>query len=396
MINWVDDPNIELTGKRVFCRVDFNVPMDDEGNILDDTRIKAALPTIKFLMENNAKVILASHLGRPKGKPRRSLSLESIGTRLSELLNSDIIFVEDCVGDGVKRLINDLSDGGILLLENLRFHSGEEKNDEIFAKKLAQNIDIYVDDAFGAVHRAHASTEKITHFVKPVYGGLLIKAEIAALEKIVQSPAKPFVMVLGGAKVSDKISIISHMLPRINKLIIGGAMTYTFLQAQGRAIGKSKFEADRVAVAQNILNKAKQLGVEVLLPVDHMVVSTLEENEQARGCTDYIADRDIGVDIGPETAQSFTRALLDAGTIFWNGPMGIFERADCQAGTKALVKAICKASAFSVVGGGDSISALNQFGDVNDISHVSTGGGASMEFIEGAQLPGLKALGYVI
>lgn len=396
MINWIDDPNIELSGKRVFCRVDFNVPMDDDGNILDDTRIKAALPTIKFLTENKAKVILASHLGRPKGKPRRTLSLEPVATRLSELLSNEIIFVEDCVGDGVKRLITDLSDGGILLLENLRFHSGEEKNDEIFAKKLAQNIDIYVDDAFGAVHRAHASTEKLTHFVKPVYGGLLIKAEIAALEKIAQAPAKPFVMILGGAKVSDKISVISHMLPRINKLIIGGAMAYTFLKAQGKSIGKSKYEDDRIAVAQNILNKAKQLGVEVLLPEDHMVVSTMDENEQARLCTDYIADRDIAVDIGPETRLAYTRALVGAKTIFWNGPMGIFERSDCQAGTKALVQAICESSNFSVVGGGDSISALNQFGDVNDISHVSTGGGASMEFIEGLQLPGLKALGYAL
>ena len=302
MIRWIDDPNLELKSKRVFCRVDFNVPLTEDGKIIDDSRIKAALPTIQYLLEKEAKVILASHLGRPKGKPRRPLSLEPVAIRLNELLSREIIFIEDCVGDGVRQLVMDLPDSGILLLENLRFHSGEEKNDESFAKMLAQNIDIYVDDAFGAVHRAHASTEGMTHFVETCLGGLLLRKEIEALYGICRSPKKPFVAILGGAKVSDKI-------------VIGGAMAYTFLKAQGKTIGASLFEEDRLLMAQNILHKAKQVGVQIVLPVDHIAMKTRNEHAKTFIVSGDLTEDEIGVDIGPESQKLFAEAIAANKTI---------------------------------------------------------------------------------
>ena len=351
-------------------------------------------PTIEYLVKNEARVILASHLGRPKGKPRRALSLEPIAVRLNQLLSREIIFIEDCVGDGVRKLIMDLPPGGILLLENLRFHSGEEKNDESFAKMLAQNVDMYVNDAFGAAHRAHASTEGMTHFIDTCLGGFLVRKEMAALSSICKSPQKPFAAILGGAKVSDKIGVINQLLSRVDKLIIGGAMAYTFLKAQGKSIGASRYEEERIAIAQSILNKAKAAGVEIILPVDHVVMKTLDEHAKTALVTGDLAEDDIGVDIGPKSRTLFSEAILGNQTIFWNGPMGVFEWSSCAAGTTAVVDAICKTNAFSVAGGGDSVAALKHLKKADCLSHVSTGGGASLELIEGSKLPGLAALGH--
>ncbi len=394
MIRWIDDPSLELKSKRVFCRVDFNVPLTEDGEIVDDSRIKAALPTIQYLLEKEARIILASHLGRPKGKPRRPLSLEPIAIRLNQLLSREIIFIEDCVGDGVRQLVMDLPDGGILLLENLRFHSGEEKNDESFSKMLAQNIEIYVDDAFGVMHRAHASTEGMTHFVDTRLGGFLVRKEIEALYTICRTPKKPFVAILGGAKVSDKIGVISHLLSRVDKIVIGGAMAHTFLKAQGKSIGASRCEEDRLLIAQSILNKAKQLGVEIILPVDHIAMKTLDEQAKTFIVDGDLTEDEIGVDIGPKSQKRFAEAISRNKTIFWNGPMGIFEWSSCSAGTAAVVDAICNAEAFTVAGGGDSVAALKALNKTEKISHVSTGGGASLELIEGTSLPGLVAIGH--
>ncbi len=394
MIRWIDDPSLELKSKRVFCRVDFNVPLSKDGEILDDSRIVAALPTIQYLLEKEARVILASHLGRPKGKPRRPLSLEPVAVRLNQLLAREVIFIEDCVGDGVKQLVMGLPDGGILLLENLRFHSGEEKNDESFSKMLAQNIDIYVDDAFGACHRAHASIEGMTHFVDTCLGGFLVRKEMEALQTVCRSPKKPFVAILGGAKVSDKIGVITHLLSRVDKIVIGGAMAYTFLKAQGKSTGASLVEEERVLIAQSILNKAKQFGVQIVLPIDHIAMKKLDEHAQTFIVSGDLSEDEIGVDIGPKSQKLFSEAIAENETIFWNGPMGIFEWSSCAAGTKAVVDAICKTEAFTVVGGGDSVAALKMLNKTGSISHVSTGGGACMELIEGSKLPGLVAIGH--
>jgi 3-phosphoglycerate kinase len=394
MIRWIDDPSLELKSKRVFCRVDFNVPLTENGEIIDDSRIKAVLPTIQYLLEKEAKVILASHLGRPKGKPRRALSLEPVAIRLNQLLSREIIFIEDCVGDGVKQLSMDLPDRGILLLENLRFHSGEEKNDESFAKMLAQNIDIYVDDAFGVVHRAHASTEGMTHFVETCLGGLLLRKEIEALYGICRAPKKPFLAILGGAKVSDKIGVISHLLSHVDKIIIGGAMAYTFLRAQGKTIGASLFEEDKLLIAKSILHKAKEAGVQIILPVDHIAMRTLGEHAKTFVVSGDLTGGEIGVDIGPKSQKLFTETIADHKTIFWNGPLGICEWPSCSSGTHAVVDSICKSKGFTVAGGGDSIAVLKALNKTHEMSHVSTGGGASLELIEGSKLSGLVALGY--
>jgi phosphoglycerate kinase len=393
-ISWIDDPQCDLTGKRVFCRVDFNVPMTEEGVIIDDTRIVAALPTIECLIQKGARVILASHLGRPKGKVRKSLSLESVAVRLQSLLSKEIILVEDCVGDGVRRLINELPPGEILMLENLRFHSGEEKNDESFAKMLAQNLDVYVNDAFGAVHNAHASIEGMVPFVPQKLGGLLMRREVEALQALCRSPAKPYVAVLGGAKVSDKLGALNQLLPKINRLVIGGAMAYTFLKAQGHNIGASRYEEERLGVAQNILTKAAQLGVEVVLPKDHVVMKTFSQDSATHVVGADFAEDDMGVDIGPLSQKIFAGAIPHTGTVFWNGPMGVFEWDSCFAGTKAIADAMAASKAFTVAGGGDSIAALKKAGQLAHIKHVSTGGGASLKFIEGVKLPGLVALGH--
>lgn len=393
MIQWIDDPSIELENQRVFCRVDFNVPMNDQGEIVDDSRIVAALPTIECLIEKKAKIILASHLGRPSGKARRSLSLEPVAERLRDLLVKDMVFVEDCMGDGVKRLITDLPAGGILMLENLRFHSGEEKNEESFSRVLAQNIDVYVDDAFGAVHRAHASTEGMTHFIKTRLGGLLMRREVQALQALIRAPKHPYVAILGGSKVSDKLGVITQLLTRVDKLIVGGAMAYTFLKSAGQNIGGSRFEEDRLPTAKSILAKAMQSGVELILPIDHVVVKTFDALAETH-IVSHLSDDDIAVDIGPASIKLFMENIPSSGTVFWNGPMGVFEWPSCVAGTRAIVDALSHSHAYTVAGGGDSLAALRQFGKADAVSHISTGGGASLEFIEGRKLPGLVAIGY--
>ncbi len=394
-IGWVDDAALEWEGKRVFCRVDFNVPLTENGRILDDSRIVAALPTIRFLREKGAKIVLASHLGRPKGKPRPQMSLEPVAVRLHELIDQDIVFAEDCVGDGVRRLSMELPAGGILMLENLRFYSGEEKNDDSFARLLAQTADAYVDDAFGAAHRAHASIVGVPEHLRQHAGGMLLRQEVEALDRLRKNPKRPYVAILGGAKVSDKISLMVQLLQRVDKIIVGGAMANTFLKAKGENIGASRFEEDKLATAHNILQKAHTAGVEILLPIDHVVTTEFAASAQGRVAeSNQIGESEMSLDIGPKTRTLFCGALPNDGTIFWNGPMGVFEWANFCAGTNAVAEAVAGSHAFTVAGGGDTIAALNGLKLLSHISHVSTGGGASLDFLQGAKLPGLAVLGY--
>ncbi|MBH1988493.1 MAG: phosphoglycerate kinase [Myxococcaceae bacterium] len=391
MLTYLDDPKIDWLGKRVFCRLDLNVPFEQPGVIADDTRIRACLPTIHYLRECGAKVIVASHLGRPKGKSRPECSLEPVAVRLHELLGQDIVFAHDCIGDGVKKLVAEMKPGEILMLENLRFHPSEEKNDEAFARLLSQNMDAYVNDAFGTVHRAHASVDAITRFIPIKCAGFLIRQEIENLNQITVAPKKPFVAILGGAKVSDKLGVIAQLLPRVDTLIIGGAMAYTFLKAKGLPIGRSLFEENKLNMAHLILQKASSLGVSVILPTDHVVVSELKREALAEVVT-HMREQDIGIDIGPQTRTQCERAIHFAKTIFWNGPVGLFEWESGFAGTESIAKAVAESEAFSVVGGGDSVAALSKVGLSDKISYLSTGGGASLEYIQGVDLPGILGL----
>ncbi|HEY4224158.1 MAG TPA: phosphoglycerate kinase, partial [Myxococcota bacterium] len=339
-----------------------------------------------------ARLILGSHLGRPKGKDHKQ-SLLPVADVLHGLIDREVIFADDCIGDGVKKMAADLKPGQILLLENLRFHTGEEKNDEGFARQLAHNADIYVDDAFGAAHRAHASTAGMVPFVKEKCGGFLLRKETEVLTSLVRSPRKPFVAIIGGAKVSDKIAVMSKLIQKVDRIAVGGAMAYTFLKAQGVPVGKSRVEDDRVLVASSILDNAKKANVEVLLPTDHVVAKEFKEDAPAR-TTDSIGLDEMGLDIGPKTRAQFAAAVVGAGTVFWNGPMGVFEWKQFAAGTLAVCEAVAACTGDTVVGGGDSVAALNQSGLHDKIMHVSTGGGASLELLEGKKLPGLTALGY--
>jgi phosphoglycerate kinase len=386
---------LDLAGKRVFIRVDFNVPLDANGRVADDQRIRAALPTIEYATRAKAKVILASHLGRPKGKPedRQKYTLEPAGARLSELLRQDVTLADDCVGDGVKKLVKDLKDGQVLLLENLRFHPEEEANDEGFARELASLCDVWVNDAFGTAHRAHASTAGMAKFVKEKAAGFLIQKELDYLGKALRTPAKPFVAVLGGAKVSDKIKVIQNLMSKADSILIGGAMAYTFLKAEGVPVGKSRVEEDKLDLAKTLLEVAKQKNVELLLPVDHVCATEATETAQRHVVNDRaIPENLIGLDIGPKTLDRYRQRILAAKTVFWNGPMGLFEQKPWAEGTFGVARAMADTAAVTVVGGGDSAAAVEEAGLVSKMKHVSTGGGASLEFVEGRVLPGIQVL----
>ena len=393
--------DLDLTGKRVLIRVDFNVPLSKEGTITDDTRIRETIPTIEYALRRKARVILAAHLGRPKGKHVDTMSLRPVVDRLRSLLDhvldpdENVAFAPDCVGPVAFELAENLEPGQTLLLENLRFHAGEEANDPEFAKKLAQFCDVYVNDAFGAAHRAHASTEGITHFVAQSAAGLLMEKELNYLGKAVAEPNRPFVAIIGGAKVSDKIEVINALLNKVDSLLIGGAMAYTFLNAQGQTTGKSLVEADKYDIARAALEKAEAREVKFLLPVDHVLADKFSADARTRifsGTEPFPAEL-MALDIGPETIKLFAAEIAEAATVVWNGPMGVAELSPFAKGTNAIAKALAKnEDAITIVGGGDSVAALHNSGVADKITHISTGGGASLEFLEGKTLPGVAAL----
>jgi phosphoglycerate kinase len=385
--------DVPLAGKRVFIRVDFNVPLDRQGRVTDDTRLRASLPTIQYATDKGARVILASHLGRPAGKVEPHYSLKPVAERLSGLLGKNIPLTDDCVGPTVEALVAQMRAADILLLENLRFHAEEEKNDTMFAQQLARLADVYVNDAFGTAHRAHASTEGMTKFLPVAVAGLLMQAELAHLGQLLAAPDRPYIAILGGAKVSDKIGLIFNLLPQLNRVLIGGGMAYTFLVALGLPVGNSLVEADKVDAARNILTRAATLGVIIQLPEDHVIAERLDANAATqRVPKDGIPSGWMGVDIGPQTVEAFRRTIAEAKTVVWNGPMGVFEIPPFAKGTNAVAMAVASSQASTVVGGGDSVAAVNQAGVAERITHISTGGGAFLELLEGRELPGVTAL----
>ena len=384
--------DVDVKGKKVLLRCDFNVPQNKEtGEITSDKRIVAALPTIKYLLENGAAVIACSHLGKPKGEWKTKLTLAPVAKRLSELLGQEVIFAKDIIGEDAQAKAAALQPGQIMLLENLRFDIREEKNGADFAKALADMAEIFVSDAFGTVHRAHASTAGVAAYL-PAYSGLLVNKELSIMGKALDDPKRPFVAVLGGAKVSDKINVINNLLEKADTIIIGGGMSYTFLKAQGHEIGKSLLEADRLDYAKDMIEKAKAKGVKFLLPVDHMCAAEFSADAEAVTAEGDIPADMMGMDIGPKTIEAYTAAVKGAGTIVWNGPMGVFEFDKFAVGTKAMAKALAESGAVTIVGGGDSAAAVEKLGFADKITHISTGGGASLEFLEGKELPGVACL----
>lgn len=387
--------DIDVKGKKVLVRCDFNVPQDSEGKITDDMRIRAALPTIQYLMKNGARVILMSHLGRPKGEGfEEKYSLKPVADRLSQLLNTNVNIAQDgnVVGENAARFVSELKDGEALLLENVRFVKGETKNDKEFSKKLASLGDIFVNDAFGTAHRAHSSTAGIAEFL-PAVAGYLIEKEISIMGKALDNPDRPLVAILGGAKVSDKIGVINNLLEKVDKLLIGGGMAYTFLKAKGYEIGTSLLEADKIDYAKEMMEKAEKKGVKFLLPVDIVVAKEFKADAESMVvASDSIPSDYMGLDMGPESIKIFQEAVLDARTVIWNGPVGVFEFPKFAVGTKAIAEALSKVNGTTIIGGGDSAAAVEQLGFGDKMTHISTGGGASLEFLEGLELPGIAVL----
>jgi phosphoglycerate kinase len=385
--------DLDIAGRRVFIRVDFNVPLTPTGQVSDDTRIRESLPTIKLAIERGARVVLASHLGRPKGKPDKQYTLEPVAARLAELIGDDVALTDEPVGDGARKVVNDLRAGAVAMLENLRFSPGEEANDEGFARALASYADVYVNDAFGTAHRAHASTAGIVKFVGDKGMGLLMEREVKFLGRLLGDVERPFVAIIGGAKVSDKIPVLDNLLGRVDQILVGGAMANTFLKAKGGKMGRSLVEEDKLAIARAFLRAADVRGVDVLLPRDAVAAAGTKAESGKVVPASAIPEDLASLDIGPETARGFADTIARAKTVFWNGPMGVFESPPFAAGTLAVAKAVAALSgALTVVGGGDSVAAVQKSGVADKITHISTGGGASLEFLEGKKLPGLAAL----
>ncbi len=385
--------DIEVAGKKVLVRCDFNVPLDKELNITDETRINGALPTIKYLADNGAKVILCSHLGRPKNGPEEKFSLKPVAARLSEKLGKPVAMAKDVIGEDAQAKVDALKNGDVMLLENVRFHKEEEKNDPEFAKKLASFAEIYVNDAFGTAHRAHASTEGVSHYLSPSVCGYLIKKEISIMGEALENPQRPFVAILGGAKVSDKIGVINNLLDKVDTLIVGGGMAYTFFKALGSEIGTSLCEDDKLEVAKEILAKAKEKKVNFLLPVDNVIGKEYKEDTPFMTIySDSIPDGWMGLDIGKKTQELFYKSIIGAKTVVWNGPMGVSEWENFAAGTTAVAQAVADSGAISIIGGGDSAAAVEKLGFGDKMTHISTGGGASLEFLQGLELPGIACL----
>lgn len=383
--------DVEVKGKRVFVRVDFNVPMED-GKITDDTRIRAALPTIKHLVDEGAKVILASHLGRPKGEVVEDMRLTAVGNRLAELLGKPVLKLDESVGETVKTAVHNMNDGDVVLLENVRFHKGEEKNDAELAKQFAELAEIYVNDAFGAAHRAHASTAGIAEYL-PAVSGFLLQKELDVLGKALSDPERPFTAIIGGAKVKDKIGVIDHLLDKVDNLIIGGGLAYTFVKAQGHEIGNSLVEEDKIELAKEFMQKAKDKGVNFLMPVDAVVASEFSKDADSKVVDiDAIPANWMGLDIGPKTVALYADTIKNSKLIIWNGPMGVFEMEKFADGTKGVAEAMAETAGYTIIGGGDSAAAVEKFHVADKMDHISTGGGASLEFMEGKELPGVVAL----
>jgi phosphoglycerate kinase len=385
--------DVPLSGKRVFVRVDFNVPLDDHGNIADDVRIRAALPTINHLVDENCRVVIASHFGRPKGERNMKYSLAPVRKRLERLLNKKVLFSDDCVGAKVKEMIHELGPGQVLLLENLRFNKGEKKNDREFARELADDCEVYVNDAFGAAHRAHASIDAITEFIPVAAAGYLMKKEIEYFDQVWADPVRPMAAILGGAKVSDKIGVVFNLIERVEKVIIGGGMMFTFLKAMGYEIGNSIVESDMQGVAREIMEKAREHNVKFYLPVDCVVADKVDPSAEIRIVpVQEIPEGWSGLDIGPATMRLFAQALQNARTILWNGPMGLFEMEKFSRGTRFMAHTVADSYALTIVGGGDTDVAVHKAGESANISYISTGGGAFLQLMEGKELPGLAAL----
>lgn len=385
--------DLDLAGRRVFIRADFNVPLDEAGRVADDARIQAGLPTIRYGLSRGARVVLASHLGRPRGRVDPGLSLKPVAAVLEAAIGRPVKMASDCVGEAVERQSAELAPGAVLLLENLRFHPEEEANRESFCRQLARHCDCYVNDAFGAAHRAHASTAGMVRFVGGGAAGLLMERELSVLGKALERPDRPFVAVLGGAKVSDKIEVIENLMQRVDGMLVGGGMAYTFLRARGGEVGKSLVEEDKIPLARGLLRKAEQAGLPLVLPVDHVVACELGPDAPSRVIpVGETGPEWMGVDIGPETCSRFRRILATAGTVLWNGPVGVFEIDRFAGGTLSLAQAAAASPATTIVGGGDSIAAVRRAGVADRITHVSTGGGASLEFLSGRKLPGVESL----